>query len=151
MAVFFKKHCAYSWCINPHGTLLQATYLYLLFSGIARNAEMPATGRSQRYCSNSYRSIPAHTYSIWYFWFSKCTPYPNYCENNTDIYLEATKATVTVNHKRRGYKFLESRLTKHPSWLFSSSCSWQHRSSPLRMPGSDGNAAAAAAELCMLL
>ena len=33
-------------------TLSQATYLYLLFSGIDRNAEVPVIGRSQRYCSN---------------------------------------------------------------------------------------------------
>jgi hypothetical protein len=28
---------------------------------------VPVTGRSQRYCSNSYQSIPAHTHSIWNF------------------------------------------------------------------------------------
>ena len=92
--------------------------MYLLFSGIARNAEVPVTGRSQRYCSNihlesSIRSGIFDFPSVHLIQIRVMEPVPLF-ENNTDIYIEreVTKATVTVNHQRnisRVVKFLESR------------------------------------------
>ena len=69
----------------------QATYLYLLFSGIARNAEVPVrgtaetvTGRSQR---TRIRSGIFDFRSVHLIQIRVMEPVPLF-ENNTDIYIE---------------------------------------------------------------
>ena len=73
-------------------TLSQATYLYLLFSGIDRNAEVPVIGRSQRYCSNIHleSSIRSGIFDfpiVNLIRIRSKEPAPLF-ENNIDIYID---------------------------------------------------------------
>ena len=75
--------------------MLQATYLYLLFSGIARNAEVPVTGRSRgtavpvtgRSQRTRIRSGIFDFRSVHLIQIRVMEPVPLF-ENNTDIYIE---------------------------------------------------------------